>query len=99
MGIENRKLSSAVEDLMAHVNWKIGELPRLAREFNLSSEAEDDLRQHLQSELDYLSDLPPETTLKDIMESHFERGAQFREGVLGEKEVQERESPSKTGGF
>lgn len=35
----------------------------------------EDLRSHLQAELDYFNNLPLETTLRDLMESHFERGA------------------------
>lgn len=88
MGIEqqppqHRKIDMAARDLIAHVQFKLDMLPDLATRFNLGEEAVEGLRAHLQSEIDYLSNLPPEATLKDMMENHFTQGAAFRKGVTG----------------
>jgi hypothetical protein len=61
-------------------------LPELAQRFNLSSENVDGLKALLQDEIDYLKSLPDDVTLREVMEKHFEKGAQFREGVTGKKE-------------
>jgi len=62
------------------------ELPRLAQEFKLNGDAVEGLKQHLQSELDYLSNLPQDVTLQSIMENHFKSSSTFREGVTGKKD-------------
>ncbi len=57
---ENRQMSLTVNDLKAHVQCKIDELPRLALRFHLDEKAIGDLRAHLQREVDYYGTLPPE---------------------------------------
>ena len=83
---QHRDTQQSIEDLVAHVQYKLDCLPELAKQFNLGEEAVNGLRAHLQSEIDYLHNLPQETTLREVMENHFEKGAQFREGVTGNKE-------------
>ncbi len=48
--LEGRELNQTVKDLKAHVQWKLGALPRLAREYNLSNKAISSLQSELQSE-------------------------------------------------
>jgi len=83
--LEGRELNQTVRDLKAHVQWKLDALPRLAKERNLSNKTIASLQSELQAELDYLSTVPNGVTLKEVMESHFERGAKVRGMITGEK--------------
>lgn len=87
MSKEHRELDDAVEILIAHVEWKMEELPRLADEFGLSEDAVAGLKENLQREIDFLNSLPLDATLGSILANHFDSGRQFREGVTGKKEV------------
>ena len=81
----DRKMGMAIRDLKAHVEWKMGLLPDLAQNFHLNDDAIASLRGYLQEELDYLSNLPEEATLRQVMENHFKRGAVVRERVTGKR--------------
>ncbi|MEK7194436.1 MAG: hypothetical protein AAB660_01995 [Patescibacteria group bacterium] len=83
---EHRDLTMPVRDLIAHVQFKMDALPELAQRFHLGEEAVAGLQAHLQSEIDYLQNLPQEATMRDIMGNHFAKGAQFRERVTGKKD-------------
>lgn len=84
--LQGRELTSTVKDLKAHVQWKIDSLPELAKNFSLGPDAITGLESHLRSELDYLSGLPEGVTLREVMESHFSRGAQTRKMVTGKED-------------
>lgn len=81
----DRELDMAVHELIAHVKWKMHMLPDAAKRFNLSDDAIANLKEYLQEELDFLSNLPKGTTLGQIMENHFERTA-----VVGERVTEKR---------
>lgn len=76
-------MDMVVRDLKAHLEWKMGLLPDLAKNFHLGDEAVAGLRAHLQEEFDYLSTLPEEITLKEVMGNHFKKGAELRKMVTG----------------
>lgn len=79
----DRRATGIVGDLVAHLDWKMGELPRLAGEFHLSPQATEFLRNHLQEEKNQLLSLPQDADIGEMMENHFQRGDEFRTVVLG----------------
>lgn len=85
---EHRELGDTVSILKSHIEYKIGELPRLAKEFKLNEATVEGLREHLRSELDYLNDLPSETSLEQILQNHFDQGAITRERITGKSDAE-----------
>lgn len=83
---QHRQMDTVVVDLKAHIEWKMEQLPELAKNFHLGADAIAGLRQHLQDELDYLSTVPDETTLRDVMGHYFTKGAEFRKMVTGKND-------------
>lgn len=83
--LQGRELNQTVTDLKAHVQWKIDSLPELAKNFNLGPESISQLEAHLRDELTYLEALPDGVRLRDVMENHFNRGAQTRRMVTGKE--------------
>jgi len=64
-------------------------LPDVAKNFHLSDDAVAGLRGYLQEQLDHLSSLPEDATLRQIMENHFERGAVVRERITGKRQLRQ----------
>ncbi len=83
--LQGRELNQTMTDLKAHVQWKIDSLPELAKNFNLGPDSISALEVHLRDELTYLEGLPDGVRLRDVMESHFSRGAQTRKMVTGKE--------------
>lgn len=59
----DRQTTGIVGDLVAHLDWKMGALPELAKRFHLSPQATEFLRNHLQEEKDQLLSLPQDADI------------------------------------
>lgn len=79
MGIENRELESRVSELKIHVAGNLQFLERNEKAGLIDSEIATALKEHLQAELDYLSDLPPGTSYEEVIDGHFEKADERNE--------------------
>ncbi len=89
---EHRTAHSDIHVLILHVEWKLAELPRLAKEFGLGEAQQEFLHNYLSEELNNLRGLPvdvPEPEVDSAFETHFERSREFKSRVLGTNKEQE----------
>jgi hypothetical protein len=75
---EYRRFDQDVEILLSHLLFNLERLPELTKRYKLSPESHELLQTHLQKEIEYLTTLPDNVTLKEIIDNHFEQGKLFR---------------------
>ena len=66
------KFSSNVSALKDHITNKMEQTRQQADSWNLTETSLESLLSHMQSELDFLENLPDDMTFGEIMERHFE---------------------------
>ena len=70
MGTENREISLSVAELREHLQRNLEIIDRKLEAGLLKTDVAKTLREHLTAELDYLSDLPPDISLGELMEEY-----------------------------
>ncbi len=71
MGTENRTFDQNLSDLIMHIQNGIECIRADVVRGSISEEMGQSLLQHQQEELDFLSQLPPDFTFREVMENHF----------------------------
>ncbi len=79
---QHRTAFSDVRTLIMHTQGKLDWLPELAEMHGLALEIVEELKKHLQSEIEALNQLPPDAPLAHLMPEHLEQARQFRERFL-----------------
>ncbi len=64
---------STVAFLKKHLDWKLSILPEKSKEWGFSVDAECQLRDHLQEQLDWLADVSDNVTVQQLMESYWQK--------------------------
>lgn len=71
MRAENRTFDQNLSDLITHIQGGMECIRRDVASGSITEEMSNFLLRHQQEELDFLSQLPPDFTFREVMENHF----------------------------